>query len=57
MLSSSLAEVAPPGQSCCCFPTAVQDPKTGAVQLVTRINSFLIQPLISMISKGDLSET
>lgn len=56
-LSSSLAEAASAGQSCSCFPIAALDPVTGALQLANnRMNSFLIQPLISMSSKGKLSE-
>lgn len=54
--SSSLAEAASAGQSCSCFPTAALDPVTGALQLANGMNSFLIQPLISVSSKGKLSE-
>lgn len=45
------------GRATAALHTVPKDQVTWALQLVNRINSFLIQSLISMFSKGNLSET
>lgn len=45
------------GRAAAALHTVPKDQVTWALQLVNRINSFLIQSLISMLSKGNLSET
>ena len=47
----------PHGRAAAALHTVPKDQVTSALQLVNRINSLLIQSLISMFSKGNLSET